>query len=289
MTGYGRDVLKLEDTTISVEIRSVNHRFLDVSMKMPRNFYVIEDKIKSVIQQYFARGKFDLFITIEGKELVKRNLDIDWELLDQYDDAIQQMKSRYHLDDHVVAAMISRMEEVVTIQEIEQETDQIKETIIMSVHNACQKLAEMRDVEGQALKDDIVLRLENMEQIINRLGERRETVIIEYRDRMEKRVKDFFSQHYLDDDSKIYQEIALLAEKGDITEEVTRLHSHVIQFLTTVKQENIVGRKLEFILQEMLRETNTIGSKSNDTYISRWVVTLKTEMEKIKEQIQNIE
>jgi len=250
---------------------------------------VIEDKIKNVVQQYFARGKFDLFITIEGKELVKRNLDIDWELLDQYNDAMQAMKSRYQLEDEVVAAMIPKMEEVVSIQEIEQETDKIKETVIMSVNNACQKLAKMRDIEGQALSDDIVLRLEKMEQIINGLGDRRETVIIEIRNRMENRVKDFMSQYHLDDESKIYQEIALLAEKGDITEEVTRLHSHVIQFLTTVKQESIIGRKLEFILQEMLRETNTIGSKSNDTYISQWVVTLKTEMEKIKEQIQNIE
>ena len=289
MTGYGRNAITVDGTVITVEVRSVNHRFLDVSMKMPRNFYVIEDKIKNVVQQYFARGKFDLFITIEGKELVKRNLDIDWELLDQYNDVMQKMKTRYHLEDNLVAAMIPRMEEVVTIQEIEQETDKIKESIIMSVNNACQKLAEMRDIEGQVLKNDIVLRLEKVEQIINRLGDRRETVIIEYRNRMENRMKDFMSQHHLDDESKIYQEIALLAEKGDITEEVTRLHSHVIQFLTTVKQENIIGRKLEFILQEMLRETNTIGSKSNDTYISQWVVTLKTEMEKIKEQIQNIE
>ncbi len=288
MTGFGREVRIVDGTVIAVEIRSVNQRFLDISLKLPQAFSMFEDKIKKNVQRYFSRGRIEVFISIEGKGFVKRDLQVDWNLFDQYITMFHTVQSRYDLADDVTVAMIPKLNEVLAVQETDQETDELKDAILVSVEKACQQVWDMRIKEGQALKEDMVTRIEKIEKIINMLGERRETVIIEYRERIQNRIKSY-TLEMLPDDNKIYHEIALLAEKGDITEEVTRLHSHLKQFSMTVDQEQVMGRKLEFILQEMLRETNTIGSKSNDSLISEWVVTLKTEMEKLKEQILNVE
>lgn len=288
MTGFGRDVQNVDHTSILVEIKSVNHRFLDISLKLPRALYVLEDKIKKMMQGYFKRGRIELFITIEGRGLMKRDLQMDWDLFDQYITMFHSAQTRYDLSDDVMVAMMPHVDDVLTIQEIEKETDKLKEVILESVEKACQQVVHMRIEEGNVLQIDTLTRIEKIKKIINMLGERRETVIIEYRKRIQKRIESYTTE-MVADESRIYQEIALLAEKGDITEEVTRLHSHLQQFSTTIQQDQVMGRKLEFILQEMLRETNTIGSKSNDSLISEWIVTLKTEMEKLKEQIHNVE
>lgn len=291
MTGYGRKVITIDKTNITVEIRSVNHRFLDISTKMPRSLLVVEDAIKQEIKSHFLRGRLDVFITMEGEGFVQRKLHVDWDLIEQYVEHLKTIKERFQLSGQLSLDMMTKIEELFTIEESEQKVDSVKEALLNAVNNACIEVTEMRKTEGEQLAKDLVKRINLIENIVKMLGERRDIVIIEYRDRILKRIESYITENkeLRSEESKVYQDVALLAEKGDITEEVTRLTSHAKQFLEVLYQGDAIGRKLDFITQEMHREANTIGSKSNDVQISECVVALKSEIEKVKEQIQNVE
>lgn len=289
MTGYGSSKESVNNTVVTVEIRSVNHRFLDISTKMPRSLLVIEEKIKKIVQSYLHRGRVEVFITIEGEELVERNVSVNWKLMEQYISNLKEIQNRYQLQGDIPLDIVTKFEDIFTVKENDQQTSELFHVIQTSVIEACVQVCEMREKEGKELSKDLISRIQFIEDTIKLLGERRDIVIIEYRDRIKQRIQDYIKEERIDDESKILHEVALLAEKGDITEEVTRLHSHVSQFLQIVTEEGPIGRKLDFILQEMHRETNTVGSKSNDAQISQWVVSLKSEIEKIKEQVQNVE
>ncbi|WP_153462530.1 YicC/YloC family endoribonuclease [Sediminibacillus terrae] len=288
MTGYGREVCTIDRTGITVEIRSVNHRFLDISLKIPQSLLFLEGTIKKAVKGYFSRGRVEVHIHLDEEGLMKRNLSVDWELMGQYINHLREIKERYHLSGDIPLELAAGHVELFRIEEERKEQGGLSEAIIETIERACGLVCEMRSKEGGQLAEDMLLRMENIKKLSKWLGERRDIVIMEYRDRIINRI-----QGYLDkdakDDTRIIQEAALLAEKGDITEEVTRLLSHVDQFRLTILQREPVGRKLDFILQEMLRETNTIGSKSNDVQISERIVDLKSEIEKVKEQTQNIE
>ncbi|UFU00974.1 YicC family protein [Radiobacillus kanasensis] len=288
MTGYGRDEQWINDTKVSVEIRSVNHRFLDISNKMPKSFLVMEDKIKKTIQSFFHRGRVDLFITIEGTGFIRRDLNVDWELLDQYIQKSNEMKKKYELHGDISLDRLTSLEGAFEIVELEQGQDVLFDAVLLAVSNACKQVKNMREIEGQELKEDMKERVITIQDTVQKLTDRRHVVIEEHRSRIQKRLEEYITDD-IADDSRIVQEVALLAEKGDITEELTRLASHCSQFFDTLEQKDTIGRKLDFILQEMHRETNTIGSKSTDVQISQWVVLLKSEIEKIKEQVQNVE
>ncbi|MCT2538024.1 YicC family protein [Aquibacillus koreensis] len=290
MTGYGRDEIIINETNIAVEIRSVNHRFLDVSMKMPRSLLVLEEKLKKVVQSFFQRGRIEVFVTMNGEELISRTLLVNWDLMDQYIEKIQEAKSRYNLNGNIPVDVLTKIEDVFSVQEQSEYDETVYHSVEKVLTTACRQVEQMRQEEGREIKKDLAGRIDFIEKTVKELGERRDIVIIEYRDRIIQRIKTYIEdESYVTDESKLYQDIAVLAEKGDITEEVTRLHSHVHQFLQTMSQKDAIGRKLDFILQEMHRETNTIGSKSNDVKNSELVVLLKSEIEKIKEQIQNVE
>lgn len=289
MTGYGRDVVTLDNSNITVEIRSVNHRFLDVSIKMPRSLLFLEDKMKKIIQTFFYRGRIDIYISLEGEGFGSSDLIVNWELMDKFIHSMDQIKERYGLEGKTPVHMVTQLEGLFTVQEKEQGLDRIQEVILNTVNNAAEKVYTMRKSEGTELKNDVVSRINFIQNIVTELGKRRDIVIMEYRERIKQRLEDYVQEEITTEPTKILHEVALLAEKGDITEEVTRLFSHISQFLATLDHEGSVGRKLDFIVQEMHRETNTIGSKSNDVKISEWVVTLKSEIEKVKEQVQNIE
>ncbi|WP_099158036.1 YicC/YloC family endoribonuclease [Virgibacillus ndiopensis] len=289
MTGFGRDVVHIGETTITVEIRSVNHRYLDFNTKFPSAFLFLEDRIKRVVQSYFKRGRIEIYIGIEGDGFVKRSLHTDWDLMDQYMEQIKRAKERYNLSGEIPTSIITTMPDLFSIQREEQQVDRQTESILTSIEKACSKVSEMRENEGKHLLHDILNRMETIRNTITLLHTRRESVINEYRDRIFWRINEHLDGRASIDDARMLQEIALLAEKGDITEEITRLFSHIDHFLQTTENQDAIGRKLDFILQEMHRETNTIGSKSTDPKIGEWVVSLKSDVEKIKEQIQNIE
>ncbi|MFD1038044.1 YicC/YloC family endoribonuclease [Virgibacillus byunsanensis] len=289
MTGYGRDVLTDENTTVTVEIRTVNHRFLDFSAKIPRSLLFLEDKIRKIIQSYFQRGRIEVYIGIEGEGFVRKHLKTDWDLLEQYVEQLTKVKNIHHIPGEIPISVISSMPELISVEEMQEHPDGIKDAILNSTKNACEQVVKMRNEEGTHLIRDIVNIMETMQTTVSLLHSSRSSVIEEYRERIHNRLKDYLNENIPLEDSRIYQEIALLAEKGDITEEITRLQSHIDLFKETIKQEGTIGRKLDFISQEMHREANTIGSKSTDAKIGEWVVSLKGDIEKIKEQIQNIE
>ncbi|MBB6452980.1 uncharacterized protein (TIGR00255 family) [Salirhabdus euzebyi] len=289
MTGYGRHVNSYRDTRITIEVRTVNHRFLDLSIKMPKTLLHLEDKMKKLAREYFKRGRIDVFVTIDGTGLVDKNLQVDWNLVDQYMEKINQVKDRYQLTDTVSVKDILQLDDVFFITDQEEEDASFQEILLHTCKKAMKLVAEMRSKEGEAIAYDLGSRTEGIKQIVFKLEQHREKVIEQYRDRIKQRIEEYIKNDLWDQDSRIIQEVALMAEKGDISEEVTRLFSHIDQFLLTLKKEEPIGRRLDFIVQEMHREANTIGSKSNDVNISEWVVELKSEIEKLKEQAQNVE
>ncbi|MEQ6375269.1 YicC/YloC family endoribonuclease [Bacillaceae bacterium S4-13-58] len=288
MTGYGRTEVMLDNIQITIEVKTVNHRFLDVSIKMPRFLMFLEDRMKKKIQTFLKRGRVDVFITLEGEGTVDRKLQVDWGLMDQYIQALEKASTRYQLEKKVSLSTLLQIDGVFNVQEQEQGQDEMQQKILEALEQSLHQLQDMRIKEGLNLKNDVIGRLKQIKALGEKIEQRRDLVIEQYRTRILERIRDFI-QEELKDDSRIYQEVALLAEKGDITEEITRLFSHIQQFENTLDAKDAIGRKLDFIVQEMHREVNTIGSKSSDVEISQLVVGLKSEVEKVKEQVQNIE
>ncbi|RDW17893.1 YicC family protein [Oceanobacillus chungangensis] len=288
MTGYGSSVLYIEDASITVEIRTVNHRFLDIAIKMPSFLLFLEEKIKKIIQYQFKRGRIEVIIEIAGSSLAQKKVEMDWELLDEYMEKINAAKERYSLSGELPVTILTSLPNILTVQEGNQK-DAFKDAILASVEKACEQAVAMRRKEGEYLFQDLMKRVSTIEDIVILLQTRRTLVIEEYRKRIKERVEDQLEGHTLIDPARIHQEIVLLAEKGDITEEVTRLISHIEHFRASIQMNDAIGRKLDFITQEMHREVNTIGSKSTDAKLSEWTISLKGEIEKIKEQVQNIE
>ncbi|HAM82188.1 YicC/YloC family endoribonuclease [Ornithinibacillus bavariensis] len=289
MTGYGLSTTQFENTTITVEIRSVNHRFLDIIPKYPRTFLFLEDKIKMLVKNFFSRGRVELHINIEGEGFVQKSISTDWKLLDQFIQQLKVAKERYGLQGEIPFSVLTQLPDLITIQENEEKPDNLQENILACIEDACLQVLEMRIEEGKNLLDDILERATIIRNIVRSIESRRENVIDEYRTRIKQRMEEYIEDPITVDSSRLHQEIALLAEKGDIAEEITRLHSHLDQLEEWSKLEEPIGRKLDFILQEMNREANTVGSKSTDTKISEWTVAMKSEIERIKEQVQNIE
>lgn len=289
MTGYGSDEFRIDETTITVEIKSVNSRYLDFIPKIPRTLQQFESEMKNIIQQYFQRGRIELYITIIGDYLTNKTLIVDWDLMDQYMEKFNEVKDRYELAGDFPLASIMLNEELFTIQETKTDSESFKTLLLESVEKAAKKVLENRLSEGSFLLADITKRIDHMEEVVQSLQSRKEVVYEEYKERIKKRIEQHIGQTIDIDEVQLLHEIALLAEKGDIAEEITRLYSHIHHFRRVLNDDKPVGRKLDFITQEMLREVNTIGAKSIDSKISEWIIILKSEIEKIKEQVQNIE
>lgn len=289
MTGYGKEAIQLEQHILSIEMRSINHRFLDITMKMPRNLLFLEESFKKVIKRFFSRGKIEVFITINGQGNIRKNLQVDWDLLDQYMDHFNQIKKLHQLEGEIPASILVSLPDIFEVYEEEEMNDELKIMLQNVLEKACSELLAMRETEGAFLAKDILERLSRMKELTNSLQQLRVTVIKEYQERIKERIKQHISDTAHLDISRIHQEVAILAEKGDITEELIRLDSHIEQMKKTLIEERNIGRKLDFICQEMHREANTIGSKSMDAEINQLDVLLKSEIEKIKEQVQNIE
>lgn len=288
MTGYGNEIKELDHALIKVEIRSVNHRFLDMKAKIPSSIMFLEDRLKQVMKQYFNRGRTELYISWEGDLLVERTLHTDWKLMDEFLKQLKEAKHRYQLSGDIPISVIATIPDLITVIEKEQQPTHFEDLLLESTRNVCEKVRKMREEEGSFLINDIKKRLTSIENMVSLVEGRRIHVIDEYRERIEKRIETYMNDS-MNMDERIRQEIALLAEKGDITEEIIRLKSHLNHFYELIPLNDPVGRKMDFIVQEMHREINTIGSKSSDSMIGQWTVNLKSEVEKIKEQVQNIE
>ncbi len=289
MTGYGKSTVEVGDKTIHVEIRSVNHRFLDITTKVPHTLLFFEERLKQVVKGRLTRGRVDIFVTFEGENSVEKKIDVNWEIVDQYLTRLKDIQRRYDLTGDISIDMVSKLDYVFSEKEMESDSDELKMALLEAVDDAVRQLVEMREKEGHELYEDLNTRIAKTRSWLDSLDERRPMVIEEYKERIRTRVEEYTKEQLRPDETKILQEVALLAEKGDVTEELTRLQSHFIQFEDTLSMDEPVGRRLDFIVQEMHREVNTIGSKSNDGKMTEMVVNLKSEMEKVKEQVQNVE
>ncbi|HHY74571.1 MAG TPA: YicC family protein [Bacillus bacterium] len=289
MTGFGRSKKELHNFKVIVEMKSVNHRFSEITVRMPRQFLLFEEKIKKIVNQYIQRGRVDVFVTIEGEGYINRSLQVDWILLSQYEKALQKAKEMYNLDGSLTIEQLIQLPEVFTVTENEDGAHELEQVILEVTNVAAIELQEMRKAEGAALKVDIEKQLKVIQEVVDFLKPFSARVVEKYRERLQKKMSDFLSESFEVDEARLLTEVALFADKADINEELTRLASHVQQFLKIIETQGSIGRKLDFLVQEMNREMNTIGSKANDVDISQKVVEMKSELEKIKEQVQNIE
>lgn len=287
MTGFGRASGQINSCFLTVELKSVNHRFLEISVKMPKQFMWLEDKIKKLISQYVSRGRIEVYVNIEGESLVDKSINIDWVLLTQFVDSLKQIKARFSLNDEISLDHILSLGEGLDIKEEPKSNVDIENVLLHTVKSALQKLTEMRKTEGEQLALDLKQRLVAMTNITVDLESTAPSIIEQYREKLQKRVSEYVSG--IIDENRILTEVALFADKADISEELTRIHSHIHQFGESLQANGPIGRKLDFIVQELNREVNTIGSKANDSQIAKNVVELKSIIEKLREQVQNIE
>lgn len=289
MTGYGIDHFHVNDTTVTVEIKTVNSRYLDFIPKIPRTFQEVELDIKQLIQKYISRGRVEVFITTSGNQLTQKTLQVNEDLLVQYLQVMEKMQEKYGLDMPVSMEQVMQQEDILVMHETNIASDAWKAPLLSSVQRALEQVLVNRKSEGAILADDINKRLLHIEEMLHTLEGYAELVSDEYRARIKERIEQYVAEKMDMTENRILQEIALLAEKSDITEEITRLHSHLHHAKKVIEEGNPIGRKLDFISQELLREMNTVGAKSVNAKISELVIQLKSENEKIKEQIQNIE
>lgn len=289
MTGYGHVDHRHEDAKINLEIRTVNHRFLDLSLKFPSVFNPYEDQIKAILSKQFKRGRIELTINSEGSGLGHQSIDVNWLLLDQYNQAFQSIQSRYPDTAQMMVNGLPDLTDIFQVTENHVVDQKFIDIVLEMVEKACVQVNKMRSIEGQKLAEDIERRISRLKELVNNLTEQREIIKKQHYQRMVDRLNDLLSKNDLTQDDRFYRELAVLAEKGDLTEELIRIDSHIDQIALLLNQSGEVGRKLDFITQELIRESNTIGSKANDPMISEYVVDLKATIEKIKEQVQNIE
>ncbi|RIV15714.1 YicC/YloC family endoribonuclease [Priestia flexa] len=287
MTGFGRGRADNDVQAVTVEMKSVNHRFCEITVRMPRQLMEIEDKIKKIIQTYIKRGRVEVFVTISGEGLAKKTLQTDWELLGEYMKAFQEISERHQLSKSVEIQDILHMPDVMTTSEEEVDQTSIHQLVFTAVEQAVGQLLTMREKEGQELYQDLVQHLTNIQQLRDEVESLAPTVSEQNEDRLRKRLTDYLEGTI--DEQRVLAEVAIFAEKADVNEELTRIHSHLTQFFQTIDTTDVIGRKLDFLVQELNREMNTIGAKANNGKIAQCVIDMKTQLERLKEQVQNIE
>jgi uncharacterized protein (TIGR00255 family) len=287
MTGFGRSKADSGVFSITAEIKTVNHRFCEFNIRMPRQLLKIEEKIKKKLNQHIRRGRVEVYVTLEGEGTVTRRVHVDWKLIDEYHQFINEAKKKYNIEGNVTLEELLNREELVHIEESEGDNEELENLVLTVIEEAALLLKKMRIQEGEELKKDMTANLHQIEQVVRDLHIDAPLVIQSYQERLTKRMQEFLNGQF--DESRILTEVAIFADKADINEELTRLKSHIHQFFQTLEEQEPIGRKLDFLVQEMNREANTIGSKANDSTIAKKVVNIKSLLEKLKEQIQNIE
>ena len=287
MTGFGKNNLVINDRNYQVEIRSVNHRYLDINIKMPRQLTYLEEIIKKAISTKIKRGKIDVSISFENNSTEGRNVKINTEIAKMYIEQLRKLAEEENILSDIQVTEITKLPDVLNIN-IDQDDDTIKQELLESVSIATDNLIEMKQAEGNKIAEDLIRRINYIEEKILKISELSTGLIEEYVVKLEERIKEILKTDIIDK-SRIAQEVVIYADKTSIEEEITRLKSHIIQFRNLLKEEEPVGKKIDFLIQEMNRETNTIGSKANNLDIVNGVIDIKTELENIREQIQNIE
>ncbi|MBR6696926.1 MAG: YicC family protein [Lachnospiraceae bacterium] len=288
MTGFGRCEIADEKYKITVEMKSVNHRYLEVGIKMPKKLNFFDAGIRNLLKKYVQRGKVDIFITYEDFNENKLNLKYNPELAKEYVEILKQISEQFDLVNDMKSYTIAKMPEVIVAEEATLDDTELWEALSKAIEGACEQFVDTRITEGENLKNDLVEKLDNMLTNVSFIEERGPQIIGEYRERLENKVKELLADKVIDN-ARIATEVTLFADKICVDEEIVRLKSHIANTKATLIEGGSVGRKLDFIAQEMNREANTILSKINDVEIANRAIELKTDIEKVREQIQNIE
>jgi len=288
MTGFGRGDGETTLGKVFVETRSVNHRYCDINVKLPRRLTPFENRIKEIIRAQVSRGRIDIFLKLDTSGEENVHLSVDLHLAEQYYQALQSLKESLHLRDKITLELVAGAKDVITAKEETGDLEPFWQEILPILKRSSQDLDDMKRSEGEILSKDLQQRLERITDQLEEIKNLSPSRLEVYQNRLRERVQSLLGGIDVDP-SRFQQEVALLAERTDITEEIVRAESHLTQFLTLLKAEEPVGRKMDFLLQEIYREVNTLSAKANDAEISQRVVEIKAELEKIREQVQNIE
>lgn len=288
MTGYGRARQERNGRNITVEVRSVNNRYLDCTVKMPRAYIFAEDAMKALVQKYISRGNVDVFVTVDAVTADQTVVQVNEPLARSYYQALSRLREMFSLEDELSASTLARFPDVLAVTKAEEDLEMISADICAVLEEALTAHRQMRSVEGEKLFSDIAGRADTIESVVAKVEERSPQTVSEYRARLEAKMREVLQSTTIDE-SRILTEAAIFADKIAVDEETVRLRSHLSQLRTMLSGDEPVGRKLDFLIQEVNRECNTIGSKCNDLTIARDVVNMKAEVEKIREQVQNIE
>ena len=288
MTGYGRAREVLNKRDITVEVRSVNNRYLDCTVKMPRMYAFAEDAVKQHVQKAISRGKVDVFITVDASAADVAKVTVNRELAAQYAAALRELAEVCGTESHVTPETLSRFPEVLTVTKADEDLETVSADLCAVLDKALAAYNEMRAVEGAKLAEDIGNRLVFIENYTSQVEERSPQTVAEYRAKLTARMQEVLQSTTIDQ-QRILTEAAIYADKVAVDEETVRLRSHVAQLRTMLTSDEPMGRKMDFLIQEVNRESNTIGSKCNDVAIAQVVVGLKAEVEKMREQVQNVE
>ena len=288
MTGYGRSVETVNGREFTVEVRSVNNRYLDCNVKLPRSLSFTEDAVKQAVKNAISRGKVDVYISLAGEGADSVKISLNKSVLEGYLGAMRQMVDEYHVQDDISVSTLSRLPDMFTVEKPEVDEEQLQKALMGVVDHALQAYDAMRSTEGTAMENDLRSRGETILGLVAQVEQGSAQTVEDYRARLYTKLKEVLESTTIDE-SRILTEAAIFADKVAVDEETVRLRSHLNQMDTMLTNGGAVGRKLDFLLQEMNREANTIGSKCSDVRLARIVVDIKAELEKIREQTQNIE
>ena len=288
MTGYGRAQGSFSGGEILVEIKSVNHRYLDCGVKLPRVYAFAEEAIKGLVQRTISRGKVDVFINISSAGAQNIKISLNTPVVEGYLSALRQIARDYEVKDDISVSTLSRFNDVFLVEKQEEDEDEVQEALLSVTATALEAFDQMRTVEGEALKKDLLQKAEEILELVSQVEERSPVTLAAYRERLLNKMREVLENSAVDE-ARVIQEAAIYADKIAVDEETVRLRSHIDQLRTMLEEGGVIGRKLDFLMQEMNREANTIGSKGNDVEQARHVVDIKSQLEKIREQIQNIE
>ena len=288
MTGYGRAREMRNGRDITVEVRSVNNRYLDCTVKMPRAYIFAEDRMKARVQQAISRGKVDVFVTIDASAADETVVAVNEPLARGYYEALTRLKTMFSLPGEVTPEVLAKFPDVLAVTKAEEDVEAIAADICAVLDDALAAYNDMRAVEGEKLASDVAGRVTTIETVVGKVEERSPQTVAAYRQRLEAKMQEVLQSTTIDE-SRILTEAAIFADKIAVDEETVRLRSHIAQLRAMLASDEPVGRKLDFLIQEVNRECNTIGSKCNDLTIAQNVVNMKAEVEKIREQVQNME
>ena len=288
MTGFGRGQVDTEQLSVTIELKSVNHRYFELGTRLPRQYNFLEDRIKSYLQGRIARGKVECNVYVEALGLDNVSIKINHALAKAYMDALQEVADTYELQNPVTAMQLTHFNDVLTLHKEDVDEDEVWAAILPALEEATDKFLAMREKEGEKMKEDVCSRADHILEMVAFVEQRSPETVKEYNEKLKNRIRDLIGDANVDE-QRLLTEAAIYADKVAVDEETVRLHSHIEQLKAMFEEDEAIGRKMDFLVQEINREANTIGSKCSDLEITSRVLDIKGEVEKIREQIQNIE